>query len=345
MARIRSVHPGLWTDESFVALSHPARLLALGLWTECDDQGIFAWKPQTLKMRLLPADNVEIGVLLAELEAQNMIRRYEIDGAQLAAVRNFRKFQRPEKPKTQHPITAEIAEYVGLACNNHTCSEKKAPQFGEASPNGRRLVADTSPICRGFSGQMEEGIGKEEGTVESQLPVSNSNQSAVNQHSPILRKSAGDDFEEFWKKYPDGPHKAAKGAAMREYNRARRKASAARIIAAVDGAKWPADARYIPAPARWLADERWMDQGVAVVVSSAIHLTVDPRFDGWVGMDHVHYDRWLAAERKGFPSRHSGHAHYTADERRAEMLESLRSIAPRVYQLLTRDDDQRKSAL
>jgi hypothetical protein len=293
-------------------------------------------------MRLMPADNVEILTLLAELEAQNMIRRYEVDGAQLAAVRNFRKFQRPEKPKTQHPITPEIAEYVGLACNNHTCSEKKAPPFGEESPTGRRQVADTSPISRVFSGQMEEGIGKEDGTVESPLPESNSNHSAVNQHSPILRKSAGDDFEEFWNKYPDGPHKAAKGDARREYNRARRKASSARIIAALDGAKWPADARYIPAPAKWLVGERWMDQGVAVVVSSTVRPAVDPRFAGWEAMDHMHHDRWLKALADGFPSRHSGHAHYTADERRAEMLDSLQSVAPRVHRFVTNTAEQRK---
>ena len=45
MARIRSVHPGLWTDEAFVSVSMTARLLAIGLWNQCDDQGAFEWKP------------------------------------------------------------------------------------------------------------------------------------------------------------------------------------------------------------------------------------------------------------------------------------------------------------
>ena len=56
MPRIRSVHPGQWTDENFVSCRPTARLLALGLRNEADDQGIFEWKPLTLKMRLFAAD-------------------------------------------------------------------------------------------------------------------------------------------------------------------------------------------------------------------------------------------------------------------------------------------------
>ena len=80
MSRIRSVHPGLWTDEQFVSLSAFARLLVIGLWNECDDGGTFEWKPITLKMRLLPADNVDVASLLAEIEDAGIAIRYEIEG-------------------------------------------------------------------------------------------------------------------------------------------------------------------------------------------------------------------------------------------------------------------------
>lgn len=36
MSRIRSIHPGLWTDESFIALSDKARLLVLAVGTFSD---------------------------------------------------------------------------------------------------------------------------------------------------------------------------------------------------------------------------------------------------------------------------------------------------------------------
>lgn len=54
MARIRSTHPGQWTDEGFISCSPLARLLCLGIRNGADDQGIFEWKPATLNLRLLP---------------------------------------------------------------------------------------------------------------------------------------------------------------------------------------------------------------------------------------------------------------------------------------------------
>jgi hypothetical protein len=50
MSRIRSLHPGFFTDERLVTTSLEARLLFLGLGIEADDKGIFEWKPVTLKM-------------------------------------------------------------------------------------------------------------------------------------------------------------------------------------------------------------------------------------------------------------------------------------------------------
>lgn len=113
MARIRSVHPGFWTDEAFVSVSPLARLLAIGIWNECDDQGAFAWKPVTLKMRILPADNADVAALLAELEAADLLRRYEAGGKELGAVRNFAKFQRPKKPHYTHPMPDTMRVYAG----------------------------------------------------------------------------------------------------------------------------------------------------------------------------------------------------------------------------------------
>lgn len=115
MARIRSVHPGLFTDEAFVTLSDAAQIFLIGLWTEADDKGIFEWKLSTLRMRLRPTKNGDVGRLLAELSAINIVKQYEIDGHKYGAIRNFRKFQRPKSPNSIHPITPEFRNYVGLS--------------------------------------------------------------------------------------------------------------------------------------------------------------------------------------------------------------------------------------
>lgn len=113
MARIRSIHPGLFTDEAFASLSMAARVLLLGIWTEADDHGVFEWKPVTLKMRLMPVDNVSIPDLLLECEAHEIIKQFS-DGKSYGLVRNFCRYQRPKKPKYVHPMPPEFYTYAGL---------------------------------------------------------------------------------------------------------------------------------------------------------------------------------------------------------------------------------------
>lgn len=146
MSRIRSIHPGLWTDEEFVSLSAFARLLFMGLWNECDDKGLFEWKPVTLKMRLLPADNLDAAALLDEIEAAGCVRRYEINGKSYGAVRNFAKFQRPKKPNDIYPATAEIMEFAGH-------SGEQVDTDGHSVPNQFPTSGEIAP-------QMEDGGGK-----------------------------------------------------------------------------------------------------------------------------------------------------------------------------------------
>jgi hypothetical protein len=140
MARIRSVHPGLWTDERFASVSMAARLLFIGIWNECDDQGSFEWSPIKLKMRILPADSVDARELLAELEEVGSLLAYEIDGRKFGAVRNFTQYQRPKKPNSVYPQTDEVRNFVGLKVgevpNQFPTGGEKAPQMEEEG--GRR---------------------------------------------------------------------------------------------------------------------------------------------------------------------------------------------------------------
>lgn len=147
MSRIRSVHPGFFTDEDIVSTSLAARLLVIGLGVEADDKGVFEWKPITIKMKIFPADNVDVASLLGELESANVVRKYEINGRNYGAIRNFRKFQRPKTPNDIHPMTDIIGNYVGLT---KTISEIQAPKLTSFPPKGEK------------SPQMEDGGGRKE---------------------------------------------------------------------------------------------------------------------------------------------------------------------------------------
>lgn len=151
MARIRSIHPGLFTDEAFASLSMAARVLLLGIWTEADDHGVFEWKPVTLKMRIMPADNVNIAELLNECAAVDVVKLFS-SGKSYGVVRNFCRYQRPKKPKYVHPMPQELRTYAGLnedgsvpVLHQSRTSEEKPPQREE----------------EGWEGEEEKGIEKE----------------------------------------------------------------------------------------------------------------------------------------------------------------------------------------
>ncbi len=168
MARIRSIHPGLWTDEAFVSLTPYARLLFMGIWTECDDMGSFEWSPLKLKMRLLPADNIDAGELLAELEAADCIMSYEIGGKRYGAVRNFCQYQRPKKPNSTYPQTEAVRDYVGTeARSTRDGSELTPASTSPGSPPppssgvaSGELVGNQLPTGGEKCRQMEDGGGR-----------------------------------------------------------------------------------------------------------------------------------------------------------------------------------------
>jgi hypothetical protein len=114
MARIRSIHPGLFTDEAFVSLSMAARVLYVGILTEADDHGVFEWKPVQFKMRLMPADNVDVASLMREMETTNSVKRFSSEGKDYGLVRNFCRYQRPKKPKYTFFIPTELLTFAGL---------------------------------------------------------------------------------------------------------------------------------------------------------------------------------------------------------------------------------------
>lgn len=147
MSRIRSIHPGLWTDERFVSVQPVARLLFMGIWNECDDQGIFEWSPLKLKMRLLPADNADAAALLDELEGVGSILRFTVAGKIFGAVRNFTKYQRPKKPNSVHPTTPQAVAFAAGSSEpvtNQLPTEEEIPPQREEE-GGRRETPSDKP--------------------------------------------------------------------------------------------------------------------------------------------------------------------------------------------------------
>jgi hypothetical protein len=160
MARIRSVHPSLFTDEAWVSCSPLARVFYIGLMTVADDQGLFEWKALQLKMQVLPADSADVPALLEELVSVDLIAELNSGGKRLGAIRYFRRFQRPKKPNSIFVLPEEWRTYVGLKADG---SELADSEDGPV-PNQFPTSAEKSP-------QMEDGGGRrEDGREESNDP-------------------------------------------------------------------------------------------------------------------------------------------------------------------------------
>jgi hypothetical protein len=175
MSRIRSIHPGLWTDDAFMALSPFARLLIIGLWNEAFDDGVFEWKPRTIKARIFPGDNVEVPELLAELVAGDFImEEIAANERSVGLIRNFRTFQRPKKPNDSQMLRPEWRTYVGLASDDT-----------EQVPHQDGTDTEKPP-------QMEDGGGKRE-DEDIEPPAS------------VPSPGARDEFDELLEVFPRNP--------------------------------------------------------------------------------------------------------------------------------------------
>lgn len=66
-----------------------------------------------------------------------------------------------------------------------------------------------------------------------------------------------DDFETFWRAYP---RKVGKGAVMRMWPSILKKTSVPVLLQAISAQRWDHRERFIPHPATWLNQERWLDE-------------------------------------------------------------------------------------
>lgn len=97
MGRIRTIKPEFFTHEELFDLeqteSLPLRLAFAGLWTVCDRDGRFVWRPRTLKSQVMPHDNIDFGKVLDALERGGFVQSYVIDGVKFGCVPSWKKHQ------------------------------------------------------------------------------------------------------------------------------------------------------------------------------------------------------------------------------------------------------------
>lgn len=164
MPKIRGFKADLWTDEDFVELSPFARLLWMGMWNYCCDNGHLADKSKQIKMRVLPTDDVNCAELLRELEANRRIMRK--DG--VITVPNFTKHQKPDK---RYFVTCDVP-----GCTKPDGDSQRETRGGHTEARGGLTVGSRGPrdeVNRSEVNRSDgEGsaAGKPRTTIAKQLP-------------------------------------------------------------------------------------------------------------------------------------------------------------------------------
>ncbi len=97
MARKRLIAPEFFTHEALyqteARLGLPLRVAFAGLWTQADRRGIFRWRPNQLKLAVLPYDPVEFQAVLDALVSAGFVERYEVAGEPYGIVASLPRWQ------------------------------------------------------------------------------------------------------------------------------------------------------------------------------------------------------------------------------------------------------------
>lgn len=236
------------------------------LWMQCDDHGIFEWKPIVLKALIFPADNVDFGQVLEELERLGCVRRIDIQGKMHGIIRNFAKYQRPKNPSYRHfkpeELPSDLSSYIGVKGSTPTALPQPSASPPENPPQ-----------------RKEEGGSKEK---EGSKKVSRSVADAT-------RPCEHPKFEEFWKSFPrrDGPN-PRKPAEQKFLALAKTGVDPDVMIAGVkqlaidESRRGNIGTRFIPQAVTWLSQQRWTDHAAAAFADDGLVHVIDTlQLEAW----------------------------------------------------------------
>lgn len=126
MARKRSISPKLWENEQFIDLTAEARLVWIGLWSVCDRNGCFEWRPRKWALKFAAGLECDAESVFAQLQAAGFLERYEAGGEAFGFCVKWAKHQDPHPDEAPvHPMPAS-QNFTPLPPR---CITKKAPAW------------------------------------------------------------------------------------------------------------------------------------------------------------------------------------------------------------------------
>ena len=113
MARKRAISPALWENEEALGLTDAAFRVWIGLWSVCDRNGVFEWRPRKWAFRFAPKSQADPDQLFQELIDARFVARYEAEGEPYGFCIKWAKHQDPHPSEApQYPMPADDPRFI-----------------------------------------------------------------------------------------------------------------------------------------------------------------------------------------------------------------------------------------
>jgi hypothetical protein len=139
MARIRTIKPEFFRHETLfeaeMASQLPLRVAFAGLFTCCDREGRFRWRPRQLKLDILPYDTVDFTLVLEVLSAGGFIIKYCIEGNDYGYIPSWSRHQviNTREAKSELPEPPQESVLLSLTPHTHDACSTREARVGHAS--------------------------------------------------------------------------------------------------------------------------------------------------------------------------------------------------------------------
>jgi hypothetical protein len=143
MGRIRTVKPELFGHEDLFDLERetglPLRLAFIGLFTCCDREGRFKWRPRTLKKDVLPHDEIDFSRVLDALATGGFVRKYACGDEEYGVIPTWNKHQVINNRESSSEIPApDESSYISMTSTRaRRVNDAKATETQDGKAEGK----------------------------------------------------------------------------------------------------------------------------------------------------------------------------------------------------------------
>lgn len=156
MARIRTIKPEFFKHEDLfeaeIQTQLPLRVAFIGIWTICDREGRFKWRPRQIKTDVLPYDECDFSRVLDALATRGFVVKYASNGEYFGHVPSFHSHQIVNNRESDSILPDPYeCEQMMIKNNDFDACTTRAPRESD-------IVCIT---LSGREGKGREGKGKE----------------------------------------------------------------------------------------------------------------------------------------------------------------------------------------